>query len=208
MQQFESRADNDARVYSVTEAGAGMPLAGASGATISWRAIIAGVITFLAMTVMLSLITLGIGLGGEGVGAGVWSIIALAIALAAAGYVAGSVALRSGFVHGFLTFATSLVVTLGLTVWLSASLLGAVGGMANSAAQLFSDSDVMQTVETAESNIDEGDKADAKQTAEEVADTAQTSAWWSFAGLVVGAAIATGMGALGVRTRVTKRVDL
>src|SRR5215203_2318251 len=65
-------------------------------ANVSWGSIFAGVVTFLAVTVLLSLVTAGIGLGGSGVGAGIWSVIALAIALAAAGFVAGALAVRSG----------------------------------------------------------------------------------------------------------------
>src|SRR5690606_25255759 len=95
---------------------------------VSWGAIFAGVVTFLAVMVLLSLVTAGIGLTGSGVGAGIWSVIAIALALGAGGYVAGALAVRSGLLHGFLTWATSLVAALVLTIWLSASVLGAVGG--------------------------------------------------------------------------------
>ncbi|MBO0984632.1 hypothetical protein [Rathayibacter sp. SD072] len=71
---------------------------------------------FLAVT----LVTAGIGLGGSGIGAGIWSIIALALALVEGGFVAGALALRSGLLHGFLTWATSLVVALALAVGLGA----------------------------------------------------------------------------------------
>lgn len=189
------------------------------GATISWRAILAGVVTFLSVTIILSLVTLGIGLDGASLGAGIWGIIALAIALAAGGFMSGSVALRSGLAHGFLTFATSLIVTLGLTVWLSASLLGAVGGIAGSVAEAFSGTDATKAVEEVQDSTSDNDlneaqqKADdamddAKNAASDAADTAQTSSWWAFAGLLVGAAISTGAGSLGVRTLATKRTDM
>jgi surface antigen len=184
-------------------------------ANVSWGSIIAGVVTFLAVTVLLSLVTAGIGLGGSGVGAGIWSVIALALALAAAGFVAGALAVRSGLLHGFLTWATSLVVALALTVWLSASLLGAVGGVVSSASQALSGTDVSQVVEDVQGNVDEeeaqdqADEAleDAEQTAEDAADTAQASSWWGFVGLLLGAVIASLGGVLGVRTVVNRDRD-
>jgi surface antigen len=184
-------------------------------ANVSWGAIIAGVVTFLAVTVLLSLVTAGIGLGGSGIGAGIWSVVALALALAAGGFVAGALAVRSGMLHGFLTWATSLVVALALTVWLSASLLGAVGGVVSSATQALSGTDVTQIAEDVQGNVDEeeaqdqADEAleDAQQTAEDAADTAQASSWWGFAGLLLGAIIASLGGMLGVRTVVNRDRD-
>jgi surface antigen len=184
-------------------------------ANVSWGSIFAGVVTFLAVTVLLSLVTAGIGLGGSGIGAGIWSVIALAIALAAAGFVAGALAVRSGLLHGFLTWATSLVVALALTVWLSASLLGAVGGVVSSATQALGGTDVTQVVEDVQGNVDEeeaqdqADEAveDAEQVAEDAADTAQASSWWGFVGLLIGAVIAALGGMLGVRTVVNRDRD-
>lgn len=184
-------------------------------ANVSWGSIFAGVVTFLAVTVLLSLVTAGIGLGGSGVGAGIWSVIALALALAAAGFVAGALAVRSGLLHGFLTWATSLVVALALTVWLSASLLGAVGGVVSSATQALSGTDISQVAEDVQGNVDEqqaqdqADQAleDAQQTAEDAADTAQAGSWWGFVGLLLGAVIAALGGMLGVRTVVNRDRD-
>ena len=189
---------------------------GGRSSNVSWGAIIAGVVTFLAVTVLLSLVTAGLGLGGAGVGAGIWSIIALAVALAAAGFVAGALAVRGGLLHGFLTWATSLVVALALTVWLSASLLGAVGGVVSSATQALGGTDVSQVAEEVQGNVDEEDvenaqdQADeavegAQQVAEDAADTAQAGAWWGFVGLLVGAVIAALGGMLGVRSVLSRR---
>ncbi|WP_202980851.1 hypothetical protein [Microbacterium lushaniae] len=185
---------------------------GGRTANVSWGSIIAGVVTFLAVTILLSLVTAGIGLGGSGIGATIWSVIALVIALAAAGFVAGALALRSGLLHGFLTWATSLVVALALTVWLSASLLG---GVVSSATQALSGTDVTQVVEDVQSNVDEEeaqeqtDEAlqDAQQTAEDAAETAQAASWWGFAGLLLGAVIAALGGMLGVRSVVKRDPD-
>ncbi|MCR2824644.1 hypothetical protein [Microbacterium sp. zg.Y909] len=185
---------------------------GGRTANVSWGSIIAGVVTFLAVTILLSLVTAGIGLGGSGIGATIWSVSALVIALAAAGFVAGALAVRSGLLHGFLTWATSLVVALALTVWLSASLLG---GVVSSATQALSGTDVTQVVEDVQSNVDEEeaqeqtDEAlqDAQQTAEDAAATAQAASWWGFAGLLIGAVIAALGGMLGVRSVVKRGPD-
>src|SRR5690606_11820790 len=121
---------------------------------VSWGAIFAGVVTFLAVTVLLSLVTAGIGLTGEGMAAGIWSIIALAIALAAAGYVAGALAVRGGLLHGFLTWATSLVAAVVLAVWLSASALGAVGSVVGQALDVAQGTDVTEVVEDVRQGVD------------------------------------------------------
>ncbi len=180
-----------------------------TGPRTSWGAIIAGVVTFLAVTVLLSLVTAGIGLAGSGVGAGIWSIIALAIALAAGGYVTGALAQRSGLLHGFLTWATSLVITLVLAVGLSASALGAVGGTLGQLASAAGESvDIEQIAEDIGQQVDEQDVNEATEAAEEqareAADAAQPGVWWTFVGMLLGAAIAAFAGALGVRTVLTR----
>lgn len=185
---------------------------GGRPSNVSWGSIVAGVMTFLAVTVLLSLVSAGIGLGGSGLGAGIWSVAALALALAAAGFVAGALAVRSGLLHGFLTWATSLVVALALTVWLSTSLLGAIGGVVSSATQALSGTDVTQVVEDVQGNVDEEqaqDQADeaveqAQQTAEDAAATAQATSWWGFVGLLLGAIIAAIGGMFGVRAVVNR----
>lgn len=179
---------------------------------VSWGSIIAGVMTFLAVTVLLSLVTAGIGLGGSGVGAGIWSIVALAIALAAAGFVSGALAVRGGLLHGFLTWATSLVVALALTVLLGVGVLGAVGSVVDSATQAVSGTDASQVVEDTKNNVnqdkvkEQADKAakNAQNTAKDVADTVQSSSWWVFVGLLIGAFIAAAGGMFGVRSVVNR----
>lgn len=193
---------------------------GGSDSNISWGSVIAGVITFLAVTILLSLVTAGIGLGGSGVGAGIWSIIALALALIAGGFVAGALALRSGLLHGFLTWATSLVVALALAVGLGAGVLGAaggiVGGVVSSASQAASGTDLTQVADDAEGAVsddavqDAQDQADealdnAQQVADDAAETAQAASWYAFVGLLLGAIIAAIGGALGVRSVLSRR---
>jgi uncharacterized membrane protein (GlpM family) len=195
---------------------------GGRNSNISWGSVVAGVMTFLAVTILLSLVTAGIGLGDNqaGIAAGIWSVIALAIALIAGGYVAGALALRSGLLHGFLTWATSLVVALALTVGLGATVLGAaggiVGGVVSSASQAASGTDLNAAADGAEGAVsdedvqnaqDQADEAldGAQQTAEEAADAAQTASWFGFAGLLIGAIIASFGGVLGVRSIINRR---
>ena len=189
-------------------------------ANTSWGAILAGVVTFLAVVVLLSMVPAVIGLdGASGTATGIWSAVSMALALAAAGYVAGALAVRSGLLHGFLTWATSVVAAVVLVAWLGASLLGALGGVlgqvADSATEVAAGEDLGQVADDAEGAVDQGelDAAeeqagqaldDVQQTADEAADDASTAAWWAFAGLLIGALIASAMGAVGAKSVMTR----
>ena len=184
---------------------------------ISWGAIIAGVVTFLAVTLLLSLITAAVGLSGSGIGAGIWSIVTLVLALAAGGYVAGALAGRAGLIHGFLTWATSLLAAVVLAGLLVGNILGAAGNILGSAASTVTGA-VAQNPDQAASlapDVSEGEASQAAQEAQEAvesaapqvqqaageaADTAQSAAWWTFAGLLIGAIIAALAGLLGSRS--------
>lgn len=180
----------------------------ARAANISWGSVFAGVVTFLAVTVLLSLVTVGLGLGGAGAAAGIWSIVALALALLAAGFVAGSLAVRSGLLHGFLTWATSLVAALALTVLLGASALGALSGaLGNIAGDAMARTTPSQVADEVDGSVDEEQVAEeAEEFAENAQETAQDAAWWGFAGLLLGAAIASFGGVLGVRSVLSRSV--
>lgn len=108
---------------------------------VSWGAIIGGVITVLATLILLSFIGMAIGLWafdptdsqpthGMGVGLIIWWIISWLAALAAGGWVAGKLAGFDGMIHGFLTWATTLL--------LSALLMGMfLSGVAKLAGNIF-----------------------------------------------------------------------
>lgn len=92
-----------------------------AGNNISWRSILAGVVTFIAVSILFSLIGTAIGFGvsdftsqnpldGVGTGLIIWVIVALIISLGLAGLVTGVTANRAGFIHGFLTWAVSVIV--------------------------------------------------------------------------------------------------
>lgn len=201
---------------------------------ISWGAVIAGVVTFLALTILLSLITATLGLGmadltsenpGEGIGlaTGISSIVTLALALAAGGYVAGALSARGGLIHGFLTWATSLLAVVVLAGLLVGNILGAAGNIVGSAASTVTDTVSQNPEQAAEAAPDisaaeasqaaEDAQEEAAQTAqenapeaEEAANTTATGTLWTFFGLLIGAIVASFTGLLGARSVTRSRV--
>ncbi len=106
-----------------------------AGYNLSWGSVFAGVVTFLSVLMLLSLITSAIGFGllspnsdnpvaGVGTGTIVWTVIALLLSLFAGGFVAGLSARRTGLLHGFLTWALSMIIMFGL---ITSAISGAVG---------------------------------------------------------------------------------
>lgn len=113
---------------------------------VSWGSVIAGAVTVLAVSLLLSLLAGGMGLGqvdadannplgGVGATFGWSSALFLLISLAAGGYVAGYLSGVGGWIHGFLTWAVAMLVA----AWLSVAALGGIinttgsvlGGAAN-----------------------------------------------------------------------------
>lgn len=182
---------------------------------VSWGAIFAGVVVFIAVLFVFSLISLGLGLEeAGGVAVGIWSVIALVLALAIAGYVAGVLAVRAGLLHGLATWATSLVAMLVLVGWLGASVLGAVGGAVGNLAQGAAEntnvtSEDLGAAEESAQDIDQQELDQAQQQAEGTAHDAQQNvaagAWWGAGGLVLGAVVAGFAGAAGARSAHSKR---
>lgn len=130
------------------------PVAGAvvvTGPALSWRAIIAGFVTALAVQAVLTILGAGIGfstirvddpsnpsLAAISIGAALWWIVANWIALGmggfAAGRTAGTIVPREGSMHGFMTWALGIAVA---AVVLASSLgagIGALGQAAGKAA--------------------------------------------------------------------------
>lgn len=151
-----------------------------AGRNISWRAILAGVVTFIATGIVFSLITAAIGLGTptltasqpfEGVGAGliIWTIVSLVISLGLAGYVAGITANKTGLIHGFLTWATSVIVLFFLVTNVVSSAFGFVGNVLGTAGQAVGTvatevgSTVGSLTEEAFTNITEGMEIDTTE---------------------------------------------
>lgn len=112
---------------------------------ISWRAIFAGTITVLAVSLILNLIGLAIGLGtiepteesnplsGIGTGALIWWILSNLIALFLGGFVAARVGVsfsnKSGIIQGIMTWALYTLVSAWLLTSVIGSILSGVGNI-------------------------------------------------------------------------------
>jgi hypothetical protein len=107
---------------------------------VSWGSILAGVVTVLAVSMLLT--TLGASLGfallspqsddvtnGAGTAMIVWSLLSIVVSLAAGAFITGRLAAVDGAIHGFLLWATSLII---------ATILGAaaLGGLINTAGNI------------------------------------------------------------------------
>ena len=109
-----------------------------AGFNISWASVIAGVVTFLALLVTFSLIGSAIGFGqveattsnpldGVGIGLLIWTVVAFVLSLAAAGFIAGVTSRRMGLIHGFLTWATSVIVFVLMLSYVTSGIFSVAG---------------------------------------------------------------------------------
>lgn len=89
-----------------------------SNGNVSWDAIFAGVVTFLAIMILLGVGAAAMGLQGSGgLATGIFALISLAVAFAAAGYVSGALGVRTGLLHGLGTWAASLILAGSAPPW-------------------------------------------------------------------------------------------
>jgi hypothetical protein len=166
---------------------------------VSWGAIFAGVVTFLAIVFIFSLLTAAAGLTGSGAGAAVVSIIGVLIAFFGAGGVAGAMSVRGGLIHGFLTWATSILATVLLVGLLTLGTAGAVGGiLGNVVGGLGPQISQVQPSDVPDPTAEQTQQAE--QTAREAADAAQTGATYGFFGLLLGGVVSSIGGLLGSRS--------
>lgn len=108
---------------------------------ISWGAVIAGSVIVIAVHFLLSLLGLGVGMTtvdpaagatpqatSLGIGAGVWWVVSNLIALLLGGYVAarlsGVTVRGDGIIHGVLTWAVTLLITIYLLTTAVGSIVG------------------------------------------------------------------------------------
>lgn len=98
--------------------------------TVSWGSVFGGVVTVLAVSILLSILSTSIGLymfdplskhptSGIGTTVGIWTAIALVISMIAGGFVAGKLAGADGMIHGFLVWATTLIIAVILGAMLT-----------------------------------------------------------------------------------------
>jgi len=177
---------------------------------VSWGSIFAGIATFLAIVFLFSLLTAAFGLDGSGTGAAIVSIIGVLLAFFAAGGVAGAMAVRGGLIHGFLTWAASVLAAVLFVVILTLGTAGAVGGVLGSvvgglgAAAGPSISKVqpsdIPTPSASQSAEAQQAGQQAQQTAQQAAQATKTGATYGFFGLLLGAVVASIGGLLGSRS--------
>lgn len=151
-----------------------------AGNNISWRSIFAGLVTFIALSVLFSLVGTAVGLGGtdltaenptEGVGTGliIWTIFSLAVSLGVAGFIAGLTANKAGLIHGFLTWALGVIAIVVLAVSAVSSAFGALGNMLGAAGGAVSSASsaaaqAVSNINTDRIDVDaEGVSADVRQ---------------------------------------------
>ena len=177
---------------------------------VSWGAIFAGVVTFLAIVFLFSLLTAAFGLDGSGTGAAIFSILGVLLGFFAAGGVAGAMAVRGGVIHGFLAWATSVLATVLLVVMLTLTTAGAVGGVLGSvvgglgaaAGPSISQVDPSSVPAPTDQQRQQAEQAgqQAEQAAQQAGEATSTGATYGFFGLLLGAVVASVGGLLGSRS--------
>lgn len=120
---------------------------------VSWGSVFGGVVTVLAVSVLLSLLSSSIGLfmfdplaehpvSGIGTEIGIWTAVSLVVSMFAGGFVAGKLAGVDGMIHGFLVWATTLIVAaiLGVMLMVGATKLAvnALGSVTSVAGSVIS----------------------------------------------------------------------
>ena len=220
----ETVADDDQHIGQ--EAWIGTDSTEVSNGNVSWGAIFAGVVTFLAIMILLGVGAAAMGLQGSGgLATGIFALISLAIAFAAAGYVSGALGVRAGLFHGLGTWATSLIASLILAGWLGSSIIGGLGSVlgdvtgtlaetAGNAANVTRE-DAQDASNTVQDNVTQDDLNNAENQARDAANDAANQArdayneysddaaegtWWTFAGLLLGAVISAFAGTAGARS--------
>lgn len=220
----ETAADDDQHIGQ--EAWIGTDSTEVSNGNVSWGAIFAGVVTFLAIMILLGVGAAAMGLQGSGgLATGIFALISLAIAFAAAGYVSGALGVRAGLFHGLGTWATSLIASLILAGWLGSSIIGGLGSVlgdvtgtlaetAGNAANVTRE-DAQDASNTVQDNVTQDDLNNAENQARDAANDAANQArdayneysddaaegtWWTFAGLLLGAVISAFAGTAGARS--------
>lgn len=114
---------------------------------VSWGSIIAGVVTVMAVSLSLTMLGTSLGfsllspqsedvINGADKAIITWSIISVVISLACGGFVAGRLAGADGTIHGFLSWATSLLLASVLGFAAAGGILSMAGSAIGTAASV------------------------------------------------------------------------
>lgn len=135
---------------------------------ISWGSIIGGVVTALTVSMLLSILGTALGLSiinptsddiinGADTTIAIWSMISIIVSLAAGAFIAGHLAAVDGLIHGFLVWATSLLVAAIIGSLLAGSAVKATGNIISTIASTSGNllSSVSSTLEKGASGLTE-----------------------------------------------------
>ena len=114
---------------------------------VSWGSIIGGIISALAVSLLMSLLGTAIGfgmidpmsndpVGGVGTTFGIWSALSLLVSLACGSFVAGRLAGYAGYIHGFLVWASSLIIAVIMSVFAISGAVHIAGSAISSVASV------------------------------------------------------------------------
>lgn len=185
---------------------------------VQWGPIIAGLVTGIAVLIVLTVLGLAVGssafepgkTSGLGTAAGIWGAVSAIIAFFLGGWVAAKTAAvggrGSGMINGFVVGATALALILYLTTSGVGNLLGTVGNNIGSIAN------VVQNQQAANGTTPAQGQQQVQGQAQTAADQAATiatqnynkakdAAWGTFIGIVLALAAATIGGMLGYNQR-------
>lgn len=112
----------------------------------SWGSIFGGVVTVLAVSILLSILAMSIGFfqidpsthGSSHIGATaiIFTVISLLLSFAAGGFVAGKLSCGDGMIHGFLVWAATTFITVILVGWLAMGAMRMAGNVLGSVANV------------------------------------------------------------------------
>lgn len=108
---------------------------------LSWSGVFAGLVSFIAIFLVLSLITFAIGLTTfnplsdnplkhVGTGMTIWTVITLILSFGISGFISGLVSNKAGFLHGMMTWAAVVILMAFITTSTLSSALNIVGNTA------------------------------------------------------------------------------
>ena len=132
---------------------------------VSWRSIAAGVLTAIAVSIVMALLGVALGftvidpldsdpMAGVGIAFGIWSLLSVVVSLGSGGYIAGFFASNRGCMHGFLVWAAILALGTAFSSIAAGMTLKTVGEVVGSGAAGVASSITDQAGDLASKGID------------------------------------------------------
>jgi ABC-type transport system involved in multi-copper enzyme maturation permease subunit len=181
---------------------------------ISWGAVMAGAVVALAMYILL--MSAGVALGvtvadrvadsSLGIGAGIWSTVAMLLSLFAGGFVASRISVgenkAEAAIYGIVVWGVFFALLLLMTTGVINTGLNAVTGASSAAQAAGSDRVTAEQLEKLGISKAEIDRVKDRlrptdEQVEEAKKASTAAAWWAFAGLALSMATCVGGALLG-----------